>query len=265
MLLVALTRFGPAEREGEVAALAPLLGIGAYELRLALAQPPPIVLATTELDRAKQLVGLLRGRGHGAVACDAASVLSSDELPNAKEFRFEPEALVVEAPANGRVSLRYSDILLVAEATHAREEEKSAERTEKKLSLARSVLTGGLVNTKTKTTSTRQSSEERERVLYVIHGSGSGHVLLCEHRLRYTGLGPALERTVGENFATLRRFLLERAPHALFDDRLAKNRRAANTVQITGTTQQKSLTSSNASATDLAVHLLAIAHRQQQL
>lgn len=265
MLLVALTRYVPRDPEAEVAALAPALGMGPYELRLALAQAPPIVLATTELENAKSLVGLLRSRGHGAVACDAASVLSSDSLPNAKGFSLEADSLRVEAPAFGSVAIRYADVLLVAEAMHAREEERSEERTEKKLSLGRAVLTGGLVNTKAKTTSTRQASEERERVLYVIHASGSGHVLLCEHRLRYTGLGPALGRTVGENFATLRRLLIERMPQALFDDRLAKNRRAASNIQITGTTQNKSLTSSNSSATDLAVHLLAVAHRQQQL
>jgi hypothetical protein len=267
MLLVALTRFSPqsSDLEAEVAALAPVFGIGAYELRLALAQPPPIVLASAELERAKEHVLFLRGRGHGAVACEAASVLSSDTLATPREFRFEPVSLIVEAPSFGRANIRYSDILLICEATHAREEEKSEERTEKKLSLTRSVLSGGLINTKSKTTSSRQSTEERERVLYVINASGSGHVLFREHRLRYTGLGASLGRTVGENFATLRRLLVEHAPGALFDDRLAKNRRSAGAVQVTGTTQSKSVTTSNAGATDVAVHLLAVAHRQRQI
>ena len=111
MLLVALTRFSPpgAGLEAEVAALAPVFGMGAYELRLALAHPPPIVLASAELERAKELVLFLRGRGHGAIACDAASVLSSEALTTSREFRFEPESY----KAGSRLTIIFSVLLLL--------------------------------------------------------------------------------------------------------------------------------------------------------
>ncbi len=270
MFLVALTRFGstnaPANLEAEVRGLAPVLSASAYELRLALAAVPPVVLASTEdANRARELVTLLRARGHGAVACDGSSVASSDDMISPREFRFEPNGFVGEGPGFGTASIAYADVLLIAEATHARQEEKSEEHTQKKLSLTRSVLTGGLVNTKTTTVSSRKTTEERERVLYVIHRSGQGHVLLREYRLRYTGLESRIGRTVAENFATLRSTLVAGASGARFDDRLSRNRRAGGGLQISGSTAARTVITSNASETDLAVHLLAVADLQQQL
>ena len=257
MFVVALTRFSPAgPLEGEVGALAPVLGVGAYELRLSLAATPPVVLWTgNELDAAKSVLALLRGRGHGAVACDAASVASSDAMASPRSFSFTPDGLD---------DFRYADMLALLVATHVRHEETNEQHTEKELSLSRAALSGGLVLSKKSTVSKQSSSEEREPVLYVMHRSGSGHLLLRAGSLRYTGLGERIGRTVHENFQILVTLLRERAPKALFDDRLQKPRRGS-LLAVSGTSRERNIVSSNEAETDLAAHLLTVAALQGQV
>ncbi len=274
-LLVALTRLGPGQASGtaapvdleaEVAALAPALGLGIFEARQVLSRVPPVVLlATGDAAAARALLALVRGRGHGAVACDASAVTTGSDMASPRELRFESDRLVVESPAMAPHAIAYADVMLIAEATHAREEEKLEERTESKLSLGRAVLSGGLIRSKSTTVTSRAASEDRERVIYVMHARGGGHVLLRELRLRYGGLGARAGRTVAENFATLRAMLVEHTPGARFDDRLVRARRAAGALQVTGTSTSRTFTASNAGETDLAVHLLAVAHLQGQL
>jgi hypothetical protein len=277
MLLVGLTRFGPraagdehtprpAALEAEASALGPSLGLGLYEARLALAAVPPTVLLSTEdAGRARDLALLLRGRGHGAVVCDAAAVASSERMVTPREIRFEADRLVVDGGGVTDHAVDWREVLLLAEATHAREEESTEEHTVKKLDLGRAVLTGGIVRSRTTTATSRHASEERERVLYVVLAGGGRHVLLRENRLRYGGLGDRMGRTVGESFTALRAMLRERATGARFDDRLVRARRAASRVQITGTSRAPTVSRSNAGDTDVAVHLLVVAHLQDQL
>lgn len=270
MILVALTRFGtesaPADLEAEIAALAPAFGVAAYDLRLTLAAPPPTVLAAVEDPaRARELLALLRDRGHGAVACDGTRVVSSDTMLTPRELHFEADAIVVEAPGTEPARVAFADLLLIAEATHVRNEEHTEQYTIKKFSLGRSVLSGGLINTKSTTVSKRQTAEERERVLYLVPRSGRGHVLLREYRLRYSGLGERVGRTVTENYGVLRSLLQERASGARFDDRLTKKRRGGGGIQMSGSTSSQTFTASNQGDTDLAVHLLAVATLHDQL
>jgi hypothetical protein len=272
MWLVAITRLGargaeaPVELTAEVAALAPALGVGAYELRLALSGVPPVVLASTpDVERARAVLSLLRARGHGAVACDGDAMLSSEAMIAPREFAFGDDALVLSGHGAMSHTLAFADVLLIAEATHARQDETTEERSEKKLSVGRALLTGGLVNRKTHSTSSKQSNEERERVFYVLSARGQGHVLLREQRLRYVGLGARIGRTVGENFATLRALLRERAPGARFDDRLVRSARASGGMQISGSLGVQTVSQSNTAETDRAVQLLAVAHLQDQL
>jgi hypothetical protein len=271
MYVVALTRWGtggapyrtpePASIEQEALALAPLLGATVYEARLALAAAPPaVLLTTTEVDNARQLLALLRGRGHGAVACDDASVTASERMTTPKSFRFEPAAFV----GDDRPAIAYADVAALLLAAHVRQAESTSEHTERKFSLARSALSGGLVNTKKTSVTERSVSQERQQVLYVMNRSGSGHVLLYETRLHYTGLGPALGKSTIENFGTTVKLFREHAPGAYFDDRLLRTRRSGS-VRQSGTTTSKTVTTSNDGEVDLAAHLITLAFLQVQL
>ncbi|MBK7585297.1 MAG: hypothetical protein IPI67_34550 [Myxococcales bacterium] len=274
MFLVALTRWGSAARppsppepallEAELAALGPLLGKAPYELRLALSAPLPVVLlATSDADSARRLLASLRSREHGAVACDAASVGASADMLQPKTFELGGDALSFETPGVGKSTLVYSDVLALLVATHAREEESTTERSEKKMAVGRALLSGGLIRSKTTTVTERSASLETERVLYVLCKSGTGHAFLRETRLHYTGLGARMGKSTTESFTTLLAVLRERMPGARYDDRLLK-RRAASSLSVSKSGSAQTVSASNASEVDTAAHLLAVAFLQGQ-
>jgi hypothetical protein len=262
MFAVALCRWSETFAiEDEVRALAPLLGKSAYDVRLALQAPPPIVLSSTpDLEAAKRLLAALRARGHGAVACDLARVRGSSDMFAPKTFRFEAAELVVAAPSVEQ-RLPYGEMLALIRARHDSVDERVSEHRSTKFSLARAAITGGLSVTKTTVRHERRVSEEREHVLYVFDRSGDGHVFLREQRLGYAGLGDRLGPTTTENFAATVAVLRERAASALYDERLVSRRRRGDVLSAsTGGSS-----TSNAGETDLLAHLIAVAHLQGQL
>lgn len=278
MFAVALTRWGPPHPAGSppdarpaaaleqlAVALAPRLGRSAYDLRLLLAGAlPSVLLRTPEVARAQELLGLLRAGGHGAVACDLGRVSGSGDLPAPRDFAFEADAFSGTVPGSGPVRLGYEEVLALVRATHDTSEEITTETKEKKLSLARAAVTGGLSFSKTTTKREHSLRGEREQVLYVFARSGSGHLLLREQRLRYAGLGERVGRTLLENFNATVELFRERACAARYDDRLVSQRRSESVVHSTGGESARVATT-NAGETDLAAHLIAVAHLQGQL
>jgi len=265
MYVVAITRWArPVEQE--LAALAPLLGLAAYDLKLRLTGPLPVVFQrVTEVERAREVLAALRLRGHGAVACDLAYVPSSEEMPSPRSYQLRADALVALHPAWGERSMAYGDLLALIRAKAAKVEQSSSTTKQKKLSLGRAALTGGLVMRKSTTTHDRAEVEEREQVLYLIRNTGRDPMILREQQLRHQGLGEQVKPTSLENFVTLLAVLRQRAPQALYDDRLVTHRRKASMIAVAGTAASQVISSSNASENDLAAHLIAVAHLKGQL
>ncbi len=273
--VVAVTRWG-APLEGEIAPLAQRLGLGLYDARMKLAGRAPVIIRTfSDADEARGLVAFLRDRGHGAVGCDMSSVVPSDAMIAPRTFRLEEDALVAEV-ANAAFEVPWDDMLALVRAVHDRATEQRSTSTERKLSIGRAALTGGVSFTKTETIEKHEKAHEREQVLYVFrrgeevpdaHRSGTTTlaerqrpVLLAEHGLRYDGLGQLRGPIAMQNFDTLVRTLRERAPRAFYDDRFVSERRRIGDLELSGTSADSTVSSSNASATDLAAHLLVLGH-----
>ncbi len=265
MVIVAITRWGqPVEQEA--LALAPLSSLAAYDLKLRLAGPLPVVFERVpDAQRARQLLVALRARGHGAVACDLARVASSEQMTSPRSYELGAHAFVALDPAWGQRQMPYVDLLALIRANSATIEQSSSISKRKKLSLGRAAMTGGLVMRKSTTTDQRSTAEEREQVLYLIRDNGQDPMLLRERHLRHQGLGALVKPTSLENFGTLVARLRQEAPQALYDDRLVTHRRKTGITQLAGSAAQKVTSSSNASENDLAVHLIAVAHLKGQL
>jgi hypothetical protein len=279
MYAVALTRWGPPHPPGSppdarpaalveelATALAPHLGRTEYDLRLLLAGAlPNVLLRTAEVPRAQELLGVLRAAGHGAVACDLDRVAGSGSLLAPRDFVFEADGFSGTVPGSGPVRLEYAQVLALVRATHDTSEEITTETKEKKLSLARAAVTGGLSFSKTTTRREHSLRGEREQVLYVFTRSGEGHLLLREQRLRYAGLGERVGRTLLENFNTTVELFCAHAPAAHYDDRLMSQRRRESVVHATSAVGNAQVATTNAAETDLAAHLIAVACLQGQL
>ncbi|HMR76562.1 MAG TPA: hypothetical protein PKD61_15675 [Polyangiaceae bacterium] len=268
---VAITRLAPgavseATRGPEAAALAPLLGAGAYELRVALGGAVPVVLARNAThEAASAWVDVLRGRGYGAVLCDESHVERGDEMFAPRDFVFGPHGLVGEVNSSSRAELAWTDLVAVIAAARLRSETSSVETSHKQFSLGRAALTGGLSMSKKVTKTERRSHDERESVAYLLNGRGSGAWLLVSSQLRYGGLGDRRAPAAHQNFQTLLAMLKQHAAQALHDARLMKQNRLASKLVVSSGTVPGTVTTTNSAEVDLAVQMLATAHTQGQL
>lgn len=262
--VVAITRWA-APLEQELGPIAQRLGLVAYDVRLRLGGPVPVIAQrTTDPEEARAFMEFLRDRGHGVVGCDVSAVAASEQMATPRAFRLEEDAFVGEV--GGRwLRAPWESLVAFVRAAHDRSTDQHTQTTTRKLSLGRAALTGGLSVTKKQTVEKREASSDREQVLYLFRGGGEPPLLLCERGMRYDGLGDRLEPTAGSNFATLVELLRQRAPGAFHDQRLVTDRRRASTVQRTGTASDSTVSTSNAGATDLAAHLLVLAHLRGQL
>jgi hypothetical protein len=227
--VVALTELATSP-DVEAPLLASDLGVTPYEARQKLAVGMPCVVLFTE-DRARTtaLMGSLRARGHGVVACEGRAVAPSAAMQKVRRFRFEPDALVLRGPSDAADGsqderLPYAEMLALLRATHRRTQETREETKEKKFRPAAAIITGGVILTKTVTREVVRTNEDKEQVVYVFRRSGAP-CLLREGGADYSGLGEAVLPTRIQNFATTLRLLREHAPRVPYDERLVSVKR----------------------------------------
>ncbi len=246
----------------EAPRLAADLGTTAYEAGLLLRSPPPVpLLRTDDRTRALELVNRLRARRHDVVACEASAVVSSDAMMPVRSFRIDEDAFVVwSTPTAAPTSVPWSDVVALVRAIHRSSSEHVEKSDERKLSLGRAAMSGGFLMTKTVTKTAKVATEEREQVLYVFR-QGGAPMLATLSRTRYEGLASTLRPSQIENFNTLVKTLRERAPHAVYDERLLAPRPGLERVRA-GTAG--SVSASSSEAIDLLAHLIALAGTRAQ-
>ena len=263
MYVVAVCRWGkPVEQElGELAAL---LGGTAYDLRLRLMGPLPVLVdQSPDRQAAEALLDALRRRGHGVVLCDTDEVYSSDQMIAPRKFGFENEALVLEFKQPVRVA--YEQIMVLVLGTRATAQQTTTTKAKRKFSIGRAALSGGLMSRRKVSKHSTSYEEEREQVLYIFARGGISPIIMTEFGLHYSSLGEFMCPSTSENFMAVVAILRERAHNAAFDDCLAGVTRKPSLVGVGGGASQRVTTSSNASELDLLAHLLVKAHIEKQL
>ncbi|PRP99313.1 hypothetical protein [Enhygromyxa salina] len=272
MFIVAITRWG-AGFDQQLPELASMLGMFPYDLRARVAGPLPVIVARIpERERASQLLTRLRDWGHGVVGCDADTVPSAAAMHQPRDFSFDGETLRTQDHASAPASIHASEVYALIHAMVLADHQTTKERTSKSFSAARAVLTGGMVMTRTSTSTTHSNTSESEERIYLFRRTGTrlgDPMLFCQHQLRYTGLGEAMGHSSHESFAALTTRLRSSFPGAYYDDQLRSSRRkttfTAATSASSKATKVSSVISSNASGVDLAAYLLVMAHSRGQL
>ncbi len=221
----------------EADAMAPLLAKTPYETRLALAAgPPSIVLTTSDRDRATNVLGLLRSRGHGAHAFDDESFVKSGAMARLDDFRLDADG--VRRTANGDL-LPYGDVFAILRAVH-----ESSSTSERNVDSPDRMVSESSSQTVT------VRSQQREHVAYFFRRSGERPWLLRERHTSYVGLGQERGPVAFANFTRLLVRLREASPMAVFDDRLVR-RRVVERLDTGGLTSSRQ-------GMDLLAHLLAM-------
>lgn len=272
MYLVAITRWGrPLDQE--LADLSAITGVQPYDLRLRLLGALPVVVAGfSDTEEARRLMTTLKARTHGAVAIDLDKIPSVDQMMNPRSFELGATSITVFDPANDSETLPYTDVLALIHAQQKIETSVTSVSESRKFSASRAVITGGLLVTKKSSKEKREIENAYEQVVYLFQKPCRLAFVLRQNRLLYSSLGERIRHSSTENFSTLVGSLRERAPEALYDNRLLTRRSRANFEQISkavSTNDKKktraSVSRSNAFESDLVAHLIAVAHYRGQL
>ena len=204
--------------DDEAKALAADLGSTPYETRMKLAPGmPAIVLSTTDTDAANQLATKLRARKHRAIVVRAASVVAASAMVSMRQVQLDGNGL-----DSGVEQLPWDDLSAIVHARTPQQPDQHETVKERKFSLGRAAMSGGLVMTKTVKREVTTYGEAAEHVLYLFRASGETPWLMREHGTNYRGLGIALDPSSSRNFTLAIDQFRKRAPHAKFDDSLVR-------------------------------------------
>jgi hypothetical protein len=227
----------PAVAEAD--ALAPTLGMTPYETRLALAAgPPSVVLSTVDRNRANDVLGVLRSRGHGAHLFDDENFVASEGMTKADDFILDAEGM---RRAHGGELLPYGDVYAILRAVH--DSTSELERAPRPVVSDSALMGSHSMRVITK-------NEEREHVAYFFRRSGEKPWLLRERHTSYVGLGAERTPIAFANFTRTLARMREAAATAVYDDRLAR-RRVAERAGAEGERSSRE-------GMDLLAHLLAM-------
>jgi hypothetical protein len=256
VFVVALAELGTSV-ENETPLLAADLATTVYEARLRLAAGLPcVVLSTPDRERALEMLGKLRGRGHGAVAFDARAVVSASSMVTVRRYRWAEDALELDregAAPSGPDRLLYTEMSVLLRAMHRSSHERRRDVKEVQLRPGAAIATGGLIMTKTVHKQVRKAVEAREQVLYLFRRGGTPW-LLRENASQSAALGDAMHPTRALNFAASVQRLRERAPEAPYDERLLAVKRLPEVPAQPGKSEDDRATA----GVDLLAHVLAL-------
>ena len=216
--------------QAAILAAAQVLGVTAFDVRPSMtAEPPAVLVVMAEADRAAATVAALRRAG---IHATVRPVGGAPQWLDVRQLEFGDHGLRVADRSSGPIDVPYAEIDALIRVIASTTQSSTMEVRERKLSVARSLMTGGLMNTKVekKQVTTRQT--DSDELLYVYRGSARP-LRLSEAGMTYQGLGAALQPSRLANFTFIADELRRRAAHAGFDDRLRKR---ANQGRILGRT-----------------------------
>jgi hypothetical protein len=244
---VALCELASAS-EAEAAELAPLLGMGPYDVRVWMSGIlPRIVLQTPDHGIAVETTRRLRARGHGVVMIDVADVVSGAHMVPVHRFIADDASLWAN---DGEGDFLPWELLGAIMVVVRRVEVLRTTRNRESLRAmpARAAPT---------TNVTKRSREHLvEHVAYLFPREGGGVPwLVREQETQYRSLGPRMKLTCYENFWETVALLRARAPGAIYDERFAREpRTAAQLVKVLG--HESAMPAAADIQVDMLVHVL---------
>jgi hypothetical protein len=203
-------------------ALAATLGKTAYEARSRLCVPgggPSVIAVFQDDTKAEDCAEKLRANGFDTVVLRQEEIESDRTRFLARNFEFTGDSLYVESRQMQDLILPYHDIGLMLYGTGIAVHNENETVKERKFSMGRALMTGGVVVTKSESHNVRTEEEDRERFLY-IYAPEQQTVVFRENALRYNSLGKALQPSRSANFNHVVTELRRLSPLSAFDDRL---------------------------------------------
>ncbi|GFE61197.1 hypothetical protein [Geobacter sp. AOG2] len=254
MHVVAICRW--KEESAELAqALAGALGITAYEARpRMLGGGPAVVASFADPQRAADLAKKLNQSGFTTLIFDATGVRNGVGHFVVRRFEFKKWALRIEASNGPQDEIPYEEIDLLLPCTSIVGVSETKTVTERKLSISKTILSGGLPMTSKVEHQEEVSSEERSKFLHLYAVGRRSPVIFSQNGMSFDGFGDAMKLSRELNFTHLTGELRRLCPGAVYDDRLL-NRAGQARLLGPGLNPETNL--------NLAVEILALGLREQ--
>jgi len=203
-----------------VQALATALGITVFEARpRMIGNGPAVVASFADPQAAQALAKKLNQSGIATLVVDATAVLSRAGHFIVRRFELNEWSMRIESNDGQREDIPYVEIDLLLPATNIVGVSETKTVVERKFSIGKTVLSGGIPMTKKIEHREEVTSEERRKVLYLYAGNRSP-VVFSQDGMTYDGLGAAMKLSRELNFSHLMSELRRFCPGAGYDDRL---------------------------------------------
>lgn len=138
-----------------------------------------------------------------------------------RDFAFGPDALRVRSRTGDGFEVPYAVVRALVRATPIIATTTSKKVRKTKFAPMRSMLSGGLVNTKTVEETKTQRTTDSDELLFLF-ASGFAPLRMVQSAMHYQGLGPAMAPSQTANFTATVEALRRQCPDARFDERLRK-------------------------------------------
>jgi hypothetical protein len=246
----------PGEAEDPARVLAGCLGLTVYEARQRMVGGGPAVVASfADPQQAVMLAAELGRSGLAAMVIDTGTLRGSSGRVIVRRFVFGERSVSIESEDGHSLELAFREVDLLLPGTRISGHEGTVTVAERKLSLGKTILSGGIPMTSKVERQERVASEESEKVLFV-YADSRPQLMFRQNLLSYDGFGTAMKMSRELNFAYLSGELRRLCPDALYDDRLLSR---VGQARVLGPVQnlEKNL--------DLAAEILARCLRSSQI
>ncbi|MDD2540026.1 MAG: hypothetical protein PHH28_03155 [Desulfuromonadaceae bacterium] len=219
MHVVAINRW-KEETPELVQALAGVLGITAFEARQRMIGAGPAVAASfADRERARTVAKKLEQDGFATLIIDAMAVRSRAGDFIIRRFQFNKMSILIETGDGQQKEIPYEEIDLLLQGTSIAGTSELKTVTERKLSIGKTLLSGGIPMTSKVERQEEITTEERGKVLY-LYADTQSPVIFRQNGVTYDGLGAAMKLSRELNFTYLISELRRLCPAADYDDRL---------------------------------------------
>ena len=199
--------------------IAAALNILVFEARQKITGGEPVTIASfADQNQAEELATKLNNAEVPALVIDPQRVRNHNRQQHASHFELGEQTLQIETFSGELLNIRYETIDLLLLATCCADQVESTS-TQRKFSLGKTLLAGGLPRTKKIKITETLKAEERDKTLWIFTCTGETLVFTC-NVMSYTGLGEARQMTRELNFTYLLKELQRSAPQARYNDRL---------------------------------------------
>jgi hypothetical protein len=211
-----------AETTELVQAISGILGILVSEVRQRIIGGGPAVMASfADPQQARALSEKLNQNGIATMVVDAAEISRRANQFICRRFELGEALLRIETSDRQQAEIPYREIGLLLAATSIVAYSETKKVTERKFSLGKTILAGGIPMSKKVEHQQRVTIEERGKVLYLYAGDWP-LIVFSQDGMIYDGLGAAMKLTRELNFTYVINELRRLCPGAIYDDRLLK-------------------------------------------